>query len=854
MHGDPPLSAEAPQTIGNYQLREYLGGGGMGSVYRAIDGRSGESVAIKLIHRHLVDEGNPALLEMFRREADVAARLQSPFTVHTLNFASENGRFYLVTEYVDGGSLAERITLGRPLPPRDALTIASQVAQALEEADAHGIVHRDIKPANILLRRDGSVKLADFGIARVAGRATIVGGLGGFAGTPIYAAPEQHSGQADIRSDIYALGVVLFEILTGDAPFHGQTPWELGRLHASQPLPMERLAGLPEPVQAVVVRCLAKLPADRFQDPSELVSALSRARRAIAPTPVPPMPWQDPTQPPAVPRPSMPEAAPAPPLSTPASLASAPASLAPAPVLPAPAPVPPLATEATSGSADTRRWWVILGLLSAALVVGVGTWGLSLIVPGAADRLATPTRASGPTVDATRGSISGELVAGPLRPADAIISLTPALTPTVLPPQPTSPVSTNPPPAPTNPPPAPTNPPPAPTNPPPAPTGPPPSPAATNPSPAPTRPSAPTSVATPPPTDGLPTPLPPATPPAQPAPNGQLLLGSANGELQEKEDVIAVRYAGASLRDATAEVRFINPDGNWSYGLGFRDTGTNRQYRLVLTSSGRWALILVQVIDDKAHHDQLASGPAPLNTRPNAANTIRLTTTDTTGTLYINGTMVTTLDLGAKLEPGDIFVASGLLINFTAPGRVTRYERFSVWAPPDKPADHPGPVKLPPSNGELLQRDTGLATRFADVDLLTPAIEARFTNPDGRWSYGFGFRSTGPNRQYRLIFDSDGRWTLELVDVIDGKTDFRRIARGTAPNLSLRVNATNLIRLTTRAELGELFVNGAKIAELNLADKDESGDVFIATSLFNDFTVPGRPVRYQGFTVWDQEE
>ncbi|MGE3075008.1 MAG: protein kinase [Dehalococcoidia bacterium] len=265
------------QSIGPYTLLDRVGSGGMGVVYRALDRRSGTLVAFKLLHEHI--SADPAAIERFRREAHVASLLRSSYAVHALDFGNEDGQYYFVSEFVEGRPLSEVLGEGRP-DPLAAIAIVSQVALALDEAESRQITHRDIKPDNILLAEDGGVKLADFGIASLQ----YFGGLtvaGSYIGTVAYSAPEQHQGDADIRSDIYSLGVVLFEMLTGRKPFQAPTTAALMALHAESSPPLEALWGLTEGVVDVVRRALEKNPADRFQHVSEMLAALDGARSSL---------------------------------------------------------------------------------------------------------------------------------------------------------------------------------------------------------------------------------------------------------------------------------------------------------------------------------------------------------------------------------------------------------------------------------------------------------------------------------------------------------------------------------------------------------------------------------------------
>ncbi|MDQ3701897.1 MAG: serine/threonine-protein kinase [Chloroflexota bacterium] len=261
---------------GRYMLAEALGSGGAGSVYRATDLRTGGSVAVKLLHPLLAQ--NPTWRERLRREAQIAAQLTSPRIVRVIDLAEEEGGPFLVLEYVAGETLEERLRQHGPLAPGTALAIAIEVAHALAAAHAAGIVHRDLKPQNISLV-DGQVKVLDFGIAHMDDLAGLTQ-AGGFVGTPEYAAPEQAAGHGDIRSDIYALGVVLYRMVTGRTPFSGPTALAVLRHHEETPPPLPN--SLPEPLREVLARCLAKLPTERYQSPAALVEALTAALETLS--------------------------------------------------------------------------------------------------------------------------------------------------------------------------------------------------------------------------------------------------------------------------------------------------------------------------------------------------------------------------------------------------------------------------------------------------------------------------------------------------------------------------------------------------------------------------------------------
>jgi Tol biopolymer transport system component/serine/threonine protein kinase len=274
-----------PEVISHYRLEAEIGRGGMGAVYRATDQRDQTSVAIKLLREDLAED--PAYQERFEREAHVGALLRSPYTVHLTDYGFTEGHYYLVMDLVQGESLQEALRQG-PLDPARALRIATQVARALEEADARRVVHRDIKPDNIMLGLNDSARVLDFGIARQAGSLTLTQ-ASGFIGSLPYASPEHATGRVDHRSDLYSLGTTLYHMLAGHPPFSGDA-LEMLDQHRTAPMPEEPLAHVPAAAVAVIARCLEKDPGARYQSATELSIALSEAARQIEHAPAPAAP------------------------------------------------------------------------------------------------------------------------------------------------------------------------------------------------------------------------------------------------------------------------------------------------------------------------------------------------------------------------------------------------------------------------------------------------------------------------------------------------------------------------------------------------------------------------------------
>jgi eukaryotic-like serine/threonine-protein kinase len=247
-----------------YELEELVGSGGMSSVFRARDRLLERHVALKILHAHYA--GDQETIERFRREARAVAQLSHPNIVTVIDRGQADDRQFIVFEYIDGQTLKEIVLERGPLPVRDAIELAIGVARGLAFAHANGIVHRDVKPQNVLLNGDGKPKVTDFGIAR----SLDVDGVtqtGTVLGTSHYIAPEQASGRpVDAQTDVYSLGAVLYELLTGEPPFDGESfvTVVLKHVHEQPPSVLERRTDCPVRLAGVVERALAKDPADRF--------------------------------------------------------------------------------------------------------------------------------------------------------------------------------------------------------------------------------------------------------------------------------------------------------------------------------------------------------------------------------------------------------------------------------------------------------------------------------------------------------------------------------------------------------------------------------------------------------------
>jgi serine/threonine protein kinase len=285
---EKPAFSESPtradESLIGVQLDEYrievlLGKGGMASIYRGLDVRLQRRVAIKVISAPL--RADPEYMERFQREAQAIARLEHPHIVRLYRYGEAKGLLYMAMQYVDGSDLASVLRsyrkAGSLMEPQEAARIVREVCLALDDAHAQGVIHRDVKPSNIMLDKHGYVCLADFGLALL----TELGTRGEILGSPRYVAPEQAISSANVvpQSDLYAVGVILYEMFTGELPFDAQDPMDLALLHMNQPPrpPRDLRPEISPGLEAVILKALAKDPADRYQSGVALADALDRA-------------------------------------------------------------------------------------------------------------------------------------------------------------------------------------------------------------------------------------------------------------------------------------------------------------------------------------------------------------------------------------------------------------------------------------------------------------------------------------------------------------------------------------------------------------------------------------------------
>jgi len=266
------------QTLGAYRIISQVGQGGMATVYKAYQPSMDRNVAIKVLPRQLAE--TPEFVTRFQQEARIIARLEHPHILPVFDYGESDGVTYFVMRYLEAGTLKARMEAGR-LSLTEIDRLFTQLAEALAYAHSHGIIHRDLKPANALVDEQGNLFLTDFGIAKLLESASPrLTQTDAIMGTPAYISPEQARAQTvDQRSDIYSLGVILYEMVTGRVPFTADTPLAVILMHVSDPLPLPSMLkpDIPEPIERVILKALAKEPNDRYSNATEFLAAWKRA-------------------------------------------------------------------------------------------------------------------------------------------------------------------------------------------------------------------------------------------------------------------------------------------------------------------------------------------------------------------------------------------------------------------------------------------------------------------------------------------------------------------------------------------------------------------------------------------------
>ena len=435
------MSLQPGNTLGNYQIVEKIGAGGMGAVYKAYQPSLGRYVAIKVLPPQTA--GDPSFSERFAQEAKAVGKLRHPNIVTAFDFTQQDDIAYLVSDYIDGGTLADQ--LGTPLPLDYAMGILGPIAAALDYAHARGIVHRDIKPQNVLMTREGTPVLTDFGLAKIVGPGSGMTQAGSLMGTADYMAPELAGGaeSAGPAADQYALGIIAYQILVGRHPFPSDNPLSALMAHVNKPVPLPSQLGvvLPPGAEAALIRALAKKPEDRFARSGDFVRGLAGSQYSVPPTPMAAFaaPVLSPSQPPIVPTAPLAEApvAAASPFVSPSDFVAPVARVAPPPPPQVTRPIvaPAIAggaaaaaviaaTPSARGSFPWRRA-IVPGLLVLVLAV--------LALRGGGERNAALDRTNAPqrTVQQTVAPTTAPTVAPTIAPPPIAPTVAPTIAPTV---------------------------------------------------------------------------------------------------------------------------------------------------------------------------------------------------------------------------------------------------------------------------------------------------------------------------------------------------------------------------------------------------------------------------------------
>ena len=266
------------KTIGTYQVVEQVGRGGMATVFKAYQPSMDRYVAIKILPSHFTED--ESFVGRFVQEARTLARLEHPHILPVHDYGEQDGTTYLVMRYVEAGTLKDLVTRDGPMELKEVARVLGQVGSALDYGHSQDVIHRDIKPSNVLIDERGNTFLTDFGIAKLVAETAQFTASGAVIGTPAYMSPEQSMGQpVDYRCDIYSLGVVLYELVTGRVPYEAETPLAVLLKHVNDPLPLPRQIrpDLPEAVERVILKAMAKSPDDRFQSAQLMVDAVASA-------------------------------------------------------------------------------------------------------------------------------------------------------------------------------------------------------------------------------------------------------------------------------------------------------------------------------------------------------------------------------------------------------------------------------------------------------------------------------------------------------------------------------------------------------------------------------------------------
>ena len=817
-----------PEKIGRYQVEGEIGRGGMATVFKAYDPRFERHVAIKVLPREFMHD--PEFRARFNREAKTIATLEHPAIVPVYDYGEDDGQPYLVMRYMLGGSLSDRLENG-PLSIEESAEILQRLGSALDRAHSQGIIHRDLKPGNVLFDQYGDAFLADFGIVQVSGSNSNLTASGSLVGTPMYMSPEQVYGDKELdgRSDIYALGIILFQMLTGHLPYEADTPAKLMMKHILEPVPdlLTDRPDLPPEAEVVVSKALSKDREDRFDTASAFSAALSTITRE--------MPVSDELQKQlaSIQADIAPEQTKTTALGTPVD--QAPPELSDDVLedmgIPASTEKPPVTKDSSSTERKNLAWVLVLIAVLLAACIGlciIAALGVNQMQKdGAFDELGTavssdlpiegtPTTVAFPLLDpdevAKATTLAGLVIT---REQIAIEATTNAENAPIEQPTEISDIE-------------------------PA--------AATRESLIATR-SAAANVTIEAPETGSDA---EATREALIAERNAAavafpipaVFGPVNGELlHEADSTLESIYTGVNLSNFIARATVLNPYatsiGSWDFGILFRQEVTDEELRLVVRSDGVWNLNNRSAEGDSFVQDGTVS--EFLNLNEGGSNEITLVAFDEVGLFFLNGHLISKLDLSARDAFGEVALGTGFYSSNKQAGESTGYEDFTVW---------PFVPEFGPRDGALEHSDDGfIRMRDANVTLQNFITEVEFTNPYGEdvgdWDWGLAFREI--EQEYWLIVESDSSWSL-----IDRRPDDDYyIDEGSVSGLLLTgAGETNNVSLIVVNDRGYFFLNDEFVAELNLSDRIDPGEIEVVAAFFEGNEVPGYATEYSEFTVW----
>lgn len=807
----------APDKIGRYEIKREIGRGGMATVYEAYDPRFERTVALKMLPREFMHEAE--FRARFTREARTIATLEHPAIVPVYDFGEEEGQPFLVMRLMTGGSLADRLADG-PIPIDEAAVILKRLGSALDRAHRMGIIHRDLKPSNVLFDQYGDAFLADFGIVHVSSSTNALTASGSLVGTPTYMSPEQVYGDKKIdgRSDIYALGVILFQMLTGHTPYDADTPARMMMKHVMDPVPeiLSVRPDLPPACNEIINKAMAKERDERFASATDLSSALTAITRPSLEQPniarleeelgemqadlLEKTPPETPTEATAVPLETATSTPATPPLPPVASETS-----------PVDEPVP--ASQKVTISGGVPKW--IWGVIAVIVLLCLG--GVYLVATSLADGEfalfgGDPTSTPRPDEDEEEEPVDEEATEeaiAAIETEEAETATAEAAPPTDTPEPPTV---------------APTNTEAAPT----------PDLLSTRESAEATRAAAAGATGPPPP-----------SPPPPPDGNVAAVYGPFSGTLPHDDDAfIETEYVDVTPANFVMQVDMVNPygpaTGDWDFGLIFRQGDVDDEMRLVVRSDGLWTLNdRTPGTDNFLREGDVSSS---LNLGAGASNRLQIVAIDDLGYFFLNGEFISDLDISSRTNAGNIALGTGFYGADELDGEVTPYNNFGLW-----PVD---PV-YGPTNGELVHvLDDLIKLETAEVDLRNFIVEATFTNPFAAsvndWDYGFSFRTNG-SFKYWLVVASEGDW--ELADRQGSADDEVTVAEGEWSNLNLGANETNSIRLIVWGDVGYFFLNDLFVSTLDLSGNQDSGEIEVMTAFYFDHEIEGEATGYADFII-----